>query len=134
MSDLHPGITAGPVRNPPPNAAPASLGAGDSNTTNGAVAAILATPIQAATANVIEKEGTSWRANIPFVLLVIVTCGLFGLIAILCFHEVPPTNQATVNTVLGIIATGWGMGVGYFWGTSASSKAKDATITAMASK
>jgi hypothetical protein len=92
------------------------------------------TAIQAATANALDKETNTWRANIPFVLMTMVTMGLFALIGVLCYHEVPEKSASIIYNVVGTITSGWMIGVGYFWGTSASSKAKDNAIVALSSK
>lgn len=75
----------------------------------------------------------AWRDNVPFVLMMAVTAGLFGMLAVMAFHEVPTANKDLVNVVLGAVAGGWVTGVGFFWGSSSSSKTKDATIASLAS-
>lgn len=80
------------------------------------------------------EAATGSPFTVPFLLMMLVTLGLFGLLMIMCFHEVPDKNAATVNTGIGLIATGWSIGVGYFWGSSAQSKTKDSTINTLVSK
>jgi len=72
--------------------------------------------------------------NDPFMLMMVVTIGLFCLVGLLCFHDLPEKSSSVVFTVVGSITTGWLMGVGYFWGSSVASKAKDAVIAAMTTK
>jgi hypothetical protein len=58
-------------------------------------------------------------------LAVLVTSGFFGLLAVLCYHKVPPSNLAMMNIVLGSLGTTWVGAMSFFFGTSRGSQRKD---------
>lgn len=75
---------------------------------------------------------SAWEGSKPqFVLMIMVTVGLFSLLTMMIFHDVPTANKDLVNIVLGAVTAGWGVGVSYFWGSSSASKSKDDTISAL---
>lgn len=70
-----------------------------------------------------------------FVLASIVMLMFFTMMIVLSFHEVPDKNKDLIDTLLGILgSTGFAGVVAFFFGTSASSMAKDTTIRSLASK
>lgn len=75
--------------------------------------------------------------NIPSeripMLVAAVVCGAFlALLIIMGYHEVPDKNRDLLNTLLGVLATGFTTVVMYYFGSSSSSRAKDETIAAQA--
>lgn len=72
------------------------------------------------------------EANIPFVLMLIVACGYLGMLMVMSFHEVPSTNKDMLTTQMGSLGVAFGLVVGYYFGSSAGSKAKDTTIATIA--
>jgi hypothetical protein len=84
-----------------------------------------------ATATTITKSA-DWRDNAPLVLMLLVTCGFFGDVAVMLFHEIPPGNLNVANTLTGSIATAWVTAMSYWFGSTAGSKTKDATISQLA--
>lgn len=69
--------------------------------------------------------------NIPFVLMCIVAAGFIGMLLVMSFHDVPPGNKDMLTTLMGSLGTGFGLVVGFYFGSSASSKAKDDTIATL---
>jgi hypothetical protein len=54
------------------------------------------------------------------------------VIILLFFVTIPTPNKDVLNTVIGVlVGTGFGSVVGYYFGTSSSSKAKDETISTL---
>lgn len=54
----------------------------------------------------------------------------FVVVGLLFFVPIPPANKDVTETVVGIVMTAGFSGVaGYYFGSSASSKSKDATIS-----
>lgn len=73
-----------------------------------------------------------WPISVPFVLMVLVTVLFGGMLCVLAFHTLPPENKDLFNVLLGSLSTAFITGIGYFWGSSSSSRAKDETITSIA--
>jgi hypothetical protein len=69
----------------------------------------------------------------PAALAGFVTAGFFGLLSLMAFHSVPAENQTVLNTMLGALGTSWLGIIHFYFGSSAGSQAKDATIQKMAS-
>lgn len=74
------------------------------------------------------------RDYTPRVLAVGVTFGFFALLAIMAFYTVPVPNQAPLNIMIGALGSAFGGIVGFYFGSSSGSQAKDATIRDMAAK
>jgi len=65
-------------------------------------------------------------------LLACVVCGLFGgTLYVLAFHDIPANNKDVLLTLAGLLGTGFSGLVQYYFGSSASSRTKDTTITAL---
>ena len=69
-------------------------------------------------------------------ILTVLTAGtslmFFAMLLVLAFHEIPASNKDLFNVLLGVLGTSWGGSIiGYFFGSSSSSKAKDDTISRM---
>jgi hypothetical protein len=82
-----------------------------------------------ASARAMQVQTRSW---VPGVLAVAVTVGFFGLIAVMCTMTVPAANRDTLNILLGSLGTAWVTIVTFFFGSSSSSRAKDDTISKLA--
>jgi hypothetical protein len=52
------------------------------------------------------------------------TAGFFGLLFVLCFHNVPDANLAMMNIVLGSLGTAWIGAMAYFFGSSRNDQPK----------
>jgi len=60
---------------------------------------------------------------------------ILGFIAwALVYMPIPQENQNAITVLLGVVAAQVSGVVGYYFGSSASSKAKDETISSMSSK
>jgi hypothetical protein len=68
------------------------------------------------------------KDKIPAVLAIAVTLGFFGLIALMMKYSPPPANKDSLVLMLGSLGTAWISIVGYYFGSSAGSQKKDATI------
>jgi hypothetical protein len=55
-----------------------------------------------------------------------------GAVILLCWHVLPEGNATALDILIGVLGTNCTAVVNYFFGSSSSSKAKDATIGAMA--
>lgn len=78
-----------------------------------------------------RKAEPIW-ANQQFILALIVTVCLFGLLLVMAFHPAPPENHDLVNIMLTTVTAGWIAIVSYFYGSNQSSKSKDAAIATLA--
>jgi hypothetical protein len=58
--------------------------------------------------------------------------GLIALIAALLFYTIPEGAKETLNIVIGVLAGGVATILNYYFGSSASSRDKDSTISTMA--
>lgn len=59
------------------------------------------------------------KDHAPFALAVAVTCGFFGLLGAMLYHDLPTGNAAILNTMLGSLGTAWVMAMSYYFGASA---------------
>jgi hypothetical protein len=66
----------------------------------------------------------STQSHIPAVLASITTIGFFGILALLFFNKVDPTNNALM-IMLGSLGTAWTGVISFYFGSSAGSQAKD---------
>jgi hypothetical protein len=64
----------------------------------------------------------------PEVLAYGLTLGFFGLLSLMIFHVLPGENAAAVNILLGALGTGWIQSINYYYGSTYSSKTKDAML------
>ena len=81
-----------------------------------------------------RRHGTSGAEKAPFILMMIITCGLFGMLIMMNFHAVPESSTTLMNIILGGIAAAWTQGINYFFGSSASTAKKDAALATVAAK
>lgn len=67
-------------------------------------------------------------------LAVLILIGFFGSIFIILLHGVPDSEKATsaLLVMLGVLASGWKDTIGFFFGSSVGSAAKDKVIGDMA--
>lgn len=82
-----------------------------------------------------ESDKASWLAkNILPILTVGVTLGFFGLLFYMLKYDVPTANKDILNIMLGSLGTAWISIVGYFFGSSAGSKANADVIRKIVDK
>lgn len=70
----------------------------------------------------------------PKVLGLAVTIGFFGLMFFMMKWDVPSANKDMLNIMLGALGGAWVSIIGYYFGSSASSKAKDEAISNVITK
>ena len=70
----------------------------------------------------------------PRIMAYGVTVGFFGLMIFMMKWDVPPANKDMLNIMLGALGGAWVSIIGYYFGSSASSKAKDDTINTVITK
>lgn len=63
-----------------------------------------------------------------YVLAWTVIGGFFGLMALLCFRDLPADSNGVVFLLFGSLATGFGQVLAYFFGSSAGSQKKSAML------
>lgn len=68
----------------------------------------------------------------PFALALITTAGFFGCLFFMLFEKYPSDNKDLINTMVGSLGTIWILQMQFFFGSSASSKYKDQTISQIA--
>lgn len=73
-----------------------------------------------------------WEAFIPAILALILVGGLFAILFLLLFHEIPDKNRDAFNIVFGAISGSVGTCVAFYFGSSKSTATKDATIAGLA--
>lgn len=64
----------------------------------------------------------------PRLLAAAVCSGLFGLLGLMSFHDMPAANHDAMTLLLGALNQSFGAVIGFYFGSSAGSQAKDATI------
>lgn len=64
------------------------------------------------------------KIELSLFLAITTTVGLFGLIALICFRDIPESSAQIVNVLLGSVSTAWTGIVGYYFGSSSGSSAK----------
>lgn len=74
------------------------------------------------------------RDWVPAALAVFVNGSFAGVLYAMFSHSVPPENKDAFTILLGMLGAGVTACWGYYWGSSASSRAKDTTIGTMAKK
>ena len=65
-----------------------------------------------------------------YILAWTVVIGFFLLIYVLTFQELPSLNVGPVNQLYGVLGTGFGLVLGYFFGSSRGSAVKDRAMAA----
>lgn len=71
------------------------------------------------------------KSNIPATLAIFVTCGFFGILGLLIFDAgLKPSEPLLV--MLGSLGTAWTMIIGFYFGSSHGSQAKDAVLASLA--
>ena len=74
------------------------------------------------------KQESFWAKNQIHILACAVTLGFFGILAYMLKYDVPPANKDILNIILGSLGTAWVSIIGFYFGSSKSSQAKDETI------
>ena len=64
------------------------------------------------------------KSNIPAILAAITTIGFFGILTLLFFNKVDPTNNALM-IMLGSLGTAWTGVISFYFGSSHGSQMKD---------
>lgn len=93
----------------------------------------------------LEKISSDDRANArarqislqditPTVLAVAVTLGFFGLLGLICYHEVPPGMKDVLIAMIGSLGTAWISVVTYYFGSSSGSADKTQLLADAAKK
>ena len=68
------------------------------------------------------------RSQVPAWLSFIVTVGYFGILLLMMAGKVQLSDSQALLLMLGSLTTAWGMVMAFWFGTTAGSKTKDATI------
>jgi hypothetical protein len=71
----------------------------------------------------------SVRDRMPMFLAIFVTLGFFGLVGLLAFHAFPDKTRDVFMILIGALTVGWKDVMGYYFGSSAGSDAKNAIIS-----
>jgi drug/metabolite transporter (DMT)-like permease len=74
------------------------------------------------------------KLDIHLALAILLFTMLLVVLLVVSFHEIPLGNKDAFTMLLGAILTFVGAVVGYYYGTSKQSAAKDATIAALSEK
>jgi amino acid transporter len=69
------------------------------------------------------------RHIFQYILGVLIVIGFFGLLGLLVLSAVPNENMDLLNLVVGALLTSFATVVGYFYGSSAGSAAKNEMLT-----
>ena len=69
----------------------------------------------------------STQSHIPSILAAITTIGFFGILILLFFNKVDPSNNALM-IMLGSLGTAWTGVIGFYFGSSHGSQIKDQMI------
>ncbi len=77
----------------------------------------------------VPEQDRSLAIHAPLIISLLVIFGFFALIGVLAFHDVPEANANALMQLSGVLATGFAGVLGYFVGSSQSSRAKDQAIT-----
>lgn len=78
-----------------------------------------------ASARNMQVQTRDWT---PRILAMLIVLGFFTLLGLMAFVELPLKNEAAMNIMLGTLGAAFGAVYQFFFGSSASSQAKDATI------
>lgn len=74
------------------------------------------------------------KDKIPGLLAIILTIGFYGMLGLMSFHALPVENKDTLVLMLGSLATGWGLSMAYYFGSTSGSQQKTAAIVSAVSK
>jgi hypothetical protein len=66
---------------------------------------------------------------IQYILAILTTAGLFAVIGFMLIYPIPASGHDAMLILIGALAGGWATILGYYFGTSLSSQAKNALIT-----
>lgn len=77
-----------------------------------------------------SEKATGKRDINIYILSYVVVVGFFGLVGFLMFQDLPEANIGPINQLFGSIATGFGIVLNYFFGSSKSSADKNKIISA----
>lgn len=75
-------------------------------------------------ANARAKE-VATHDKMPAILALILTIGVFCMLAVLVFVPLPASNQRAFDMMLGTVGTAWIGAMSYYHGSSAGSRSKD---------
>jgi hypothetical protein len=85
--------------------------------------------VASARAREVSITQTTGRRDVNlYILAYMVVGGYFALVGLLSFVSLPTVNIGPINQLYGALIIGFGVVLGYFFGSSASSKNKDDTI------
>ena len=73
---------------------------------------------------------TTNKSIIPGVLAVLITCGFFGILLGMLTGELSASENAPLMIMLGALGAAWGSVVNFYYGSSASSSAKNELLAA----
>jgi len=62
-----------------------------------------------------EEQVKDW---LPSFLAILITIGFFGLLGLMCFHEMPTASSDTIKIMVGALGAGWASVVSYYYGSS----------------
>lgn len=67
-------------------------------------------------------------SNMPSIICITLTLGLFAFVAALMIYEVPDNNRRMIDMIFGSYLTAWISSVAYFVGTTRGSSIKNAAL------
>ena len=74
-----------------------------------------------------QREVKSGDSRTPRILALLITLGFFGMLGIVCFHQLPAGTQDAAMLLLGALGASWTSVVAYYFGSSAGSSTRVAT-------
>jgi hypothetical protein len=70
----------------------------------------------------------------PSILAYFLTIAVIGIVFALFKFDIPADNKAVMFSIAGTVVATWGMAMGYYFGSSSSSKSKTDALQALAAK